>query len=140
MSEHKESKADEKEVNSLKSQIKELSEEVLKAREKTGGYSSEIAALKSRLKGAVDRAEKAEAALEDNLATAPSGDSLDRMEMGSPSSGNFMRKRGGKKGPSTITSAMHLNKAERVGKAVDTLDSFAVSTGRFEFGALFGVL
>lgn len=131
VSERKESKADEKEVSSLKSQIKELSEEVLKAREKTGGYSSEIAALKSRLKGAVDRADKAEAALEDSLATAPSADSLDRMEMGSPSSGNFMRKRGGKKGPATITSAMHLNKTERVGKAVDTLDSFAVSTGKY---------
>jgi hypothetical protein len=103
----------------------------LKAREKISGYSSEISTLRSRLKGAVDRAEKAETALEENL--AQNSDSYDRMERGAaPASGNGMRRRGqrGGSGGTSISSAMHLNKSERVGKAVDALDSFTVSTGK----------
>lgn len=129
-SDRKDSVGDAAETHQLKMQIKELSEEVLKAREKMSGYSSEISTLKSRLRGAVDRADKAESALEENMAL-PCTDSYDRMERGAPSSGNAVRRRGqrGSSGGTSISAAMHLNKSERVGKAVDALDSFSVSTG-----------
>ena len=120
------------EVHELKSQIKELSEEILKSREKMGGYSSEIATLRSRLKGANDRADKAERDLEDAMAVE-STDSYDRMERAVPQGGSSMRRRGAGRarsgGTASISSAMHLNKTEKVAKAVDALDSFSVSTG-----------
>jgi len=112
------------EVQELKNQVKELSEEVLKSREKTAGYSSEMATMKSRLKSAIDRANKAERDLEDALAT-------DRMERGVKQG---MRRRGTGKssaGTTSISSAMHLDKTEKVAKVVDSLDSFSVSTGKY---------
>ncbi|CAB9515527.1 expressed unknown protein [Seminavis robusta] len=119
------------EVHALRGQIKELSEEILLRREKMGSYSSEIAAMKSRLKTALDRAEKAEVALEETLA-GQSSDSLDRMERASPSSGNTMRRRGGGRpnsGTTTISAAMKLEGGGK--KAVDALDTFSVSTGKY---------
>ena len=127
----KDSSRNDVEIHDLKNQIKELSEEILKSREKIGSYSSEVATLKNRLKGAVDRAEKAEAAMEEAMTVG--ADSFDRMERAPPSSGNSaMRRRGvgrSSSGTTSIRSAMRLNNTERVGKAIDALDSFSVSTG-----------
>jgi DNA repair exonuclease SbcCD ATPase subunit len=125
---------DDAEVHDLKNQVKELSEEILKVREKAGNYSSEVSTLKSRLRAAIDRAEKAEAAADEVMAVHHT-DSYDRMERAaSPNSGNSMRRRGVKRsssGTTSIRAAMHLNQTERVGKAIDALDSFSVSTGMF---------
>lgn len=126
--------ANDGEVRDLRNQIKELSEEILKTREKAGNYSSEVSTLKSRLASAIDRADKAEAALDEAMVAATASDaSFDRMERGPPTSGN-MRKRGGKRqgsGAASIRSAMQLNEQERVGKVVDVLDDFSVSTGKY---------
>jgi molecular chaperone GrpE (heat shock protein) len=116
------------EVPGLKNEVKELSEEILKTREKVGHYASEIATLKNRLKSAIDRADKAEYEAEEVMASQKT-DSYDRMERGSPSSGNSMRRRVGRSGSgaTTISSAMKLEGGGK--KAVDALDSFSVSTG-----------
>jgi small-conductance mechanosensitive channel len=115
------------EVPGLKNQIKELSEEILKAREKFGNYTSEIATLKNRLKSAIHRAEKAESEAEEVMASRNT-DSYDRMERASPPSGNSMRRRGGSGSTATtISSAMKLEGGGK--KAVDALDAFSVSTG-----------
>lgn len=121
------------EVHDLRNQIKELSEEILKTREKFGGSSSEIATLKSRLRAANDRAEKAEKDLEDALAVE-SADSYDRMERALPQAGSSMRRRGAGKAPrsgaATISGAMHLPKDQKIVKGVDAIDSFSMSTGK----------
>jgi len=86
--------------------------------------------MKSRLKAALDRADRAESSLEEAMAVART----DSMERGSPASGNsVMRRRGvgrSNSGTASISSVMHLNKSDKVGKVVDSLDSFSVSTGR----------
>ena len=118
------------EVHDLRNQIKELSEEILKTREKFGGSSSEIATLKSRLKAANDRADKAERDLEESLAT----DNADRMERALPRGGSSMRRRGAGKaprsGPATISGAMNLPKDQKIVKGVDAVDSFSMSAGK----------
>ena len=116
------------EVHDLRNQVKELSEEILKSREKISTYSTEMSTLKSRLKAAIDRADKAEAAVEEAVAVQN-----DRMERGVPTSGNMKRRgtKGSGSGTSTLSSAMMLNRSERVGKAIDTIDSFSVSTGKY---------
>ena len=129
----KESFKNSTEAHDLRNQVKELSEEILKTREKFGGSSSEIATLKSRLKAANDRAEKAERDLEDALAV-DSADSYDRMERALPPGGSSMRKRGAGKasrsGAATISGAMHLPKDQKIVKGVDAIDSFSMSTGK----------
>lgn len=117
-------------------QIKNLSEEVLRQREKASSSSSEISALKSRLKVALDRAAKSEEVAE--KARSGEGDLVD-VERG-PNSGNGMRRRG-KKSPgsyaaSSMRSALHLDVirgegSERVGKSLDALDKFLVESGKF---------
>uniref|UniRef100_A0A7S3L115 Golgin-84 n=1 Tax=Amphora coffeiformis TaxID=265554 RepID=A0A7S3L115_9STRA len=105
-------------------QIKQLSEEVLRQREKITNSSSEISALKSRLKAATDRANKAESALESaqsqDIETAPGG--------------MRRRKRGRSPKPETIRAALHLDSlahsdsTERIGKALDGIDAFLVQS------------
>lgn len=118
------------EVHELRNQVKELSEEILKTREKFGGSSSEIATLKSRLKAANDRAGKAERDLEEALAT----ENADRMERALPHGGSSMRRRGVGKAPRsgapTISGAMHLPKDQKIVKGVDAVDSFSMSAGK----------
>lgn len=121
-------------------QIKSLSEEVLRQREKVGSSSSEISALKSRLKAALDRAANAEDAVE--AARNNDGDSVDVER--ATSGGNGMRRRGGggsRKSSNTteggsIRAALHLDalqgeNSERVGKSLDALDKFLVESGKF---------
>lgn len=116
-------------------QIKSLSEEVLRQREKVGSSSSEISALKSRLSVALDRAAKAEDAAE-----AARGSTHLDIERG-PASGNGMRRRGGgrkttESNGTSMRSALNLDVvqgegSERVGKSLDALDKFLVDSGKF---------
>jgi chromosome segregation ATPase len=112
-------------------QIKMLSEEVLRLRDKVGNHHSESLALKSRLRSATDRAANAEGELaavrvnENDIESAPAG-----------GNGLSRRKRGGGAGTASIRAAMSLNPGqgdgrENIGKAIDVVDSFAVSTGTF---------
>ena len=120
-------------------QIKRLSEDVLRLREKVSNSNSELAALKSRLQAALNRAQKAETALEEKMETA-SYDTGDDLEVanGSPI-GSGMRRRVGRRvkgrGPS-IRKALHLDavqtgQSERIGKSLDALDAFLTESGKF---------
>jgi uncharacterized coiled-coil DUF342 family protein len=122
-------------------QIKTLSEQVLWQQEKIGQSKSEISALKSRLQVAISRADKAEGAMS---SFHNSDDIYDRME-GAPLSGGSndgrrtMRRRGGSGNPNdsyggSIRSAIRLSpgqgeSTEKIGKAIDVVDSFSVQTG-----------
>jgi hypothetical protein len=117
-------------------QIKSLSEEVLRQREKVSSSSSEISALKSRLKVALGRAAQAEAAAE---APRDNSDFLDVER--APLSGNgTTRRRGGGHKSSNATdggsmrAALHLDTlgagSQRVGKSLDALDKFLVESGK----------
>jgi hypothetical protein len=114
-------------------QVKVLSEELVRLREKVSNQSSESLALKNRLQTAMNRATKAE----NDLAVAVAegnGQFYDSVEKGRGSSGlGRRRKRAPQNG--SIRSAMRLNpgqgeRTEQIGKAVDVMDSFAVSTGK----------
>jgi hypothetical protein len=119
-------------------QIKLLSEEVLRLRDKVANHNSESLAMKNRLKAAADRATKAEDELAVAVTSTNGNDIYDSMERAGPSSGNGLgrRRRPGAPPPSgSIRSAMRLNpgqgeRTEQIGKVVDALDSFAVSTGK----------
>lgn len=117
-------------------QIKSLSEEVLRQREKVSSSNSEISALKSRLKVALSRAAKAEEAAE---ATRNNGDFVDVER--APTSGNGTRRRGGSHKSSktadggSMRAALHLDTlqgagSQRVGKSLDALDKFLVESGK----------
>lgn len=122
-------------------QIKSLSEQVLRQQEMIGQSKSEISALKSRLQVAISRADKAEGA----MASFQNSDGIyDRMERAPLSDGsndgrNTMRRRGGRGNSSdsyggSIRSAMRLSaghgeSTEKIGKAIDVVDSFSVQTG-----------
>ena len=123
------------------SQIKSLSEQLVRLQEKCGQYGSELSALKSRLKVAMDRAEQAEDALA--IVEAEVSEPQHDLE-GVPSKGasNGMRRRVGyrnKRGHDnggSIRAAFRLNnpqnqQVETVGKAIDALDTFSVQTGKF---------
>ena len=123
------------------SQINSLSEQLMRLQEKCGQYGSELSALRSRLKVAVDRAEQAE----DALATVEAEVSESQHDLeGGPSSGasSGMRRRGGNRNRrshengGSIRAAFRLNnpqnqQVETVGKAIDALDTFSVQTGKF---------
>jgi hypothetical protein len=111
-------------------QIKQLSEEVLRQREKITNSSSELSALKSRLKAANDRASKAETSLES--AQNENGGMHD-VELADYSK---IRRRRREPKVETIRSALHLDSlsqtksTEQIGKALDGLDSFLVQSGK----------
>lgn len=113
-------------------QIHFLSEEVVRLRDKTAGHNSESLAMKSRLKSAVDKANK----LEDELALAGishngDGDVYGSMERIQTSK---RRRPGTTTNSVSIRSAMRLDasggeRTQQIGQAIDAVDSFAVSTG-----------
>lgn len=122
------------------SQMRSLSDQVLKQQETIARSKSEISALKNRLQAAVGRAEKAEEAL---ASTQDSDDIYDSMEAaplgGSNNVGlrNIRRRGGGRNSSDTmsIRSAIRLNSGqsentEKIGKAIDAVDSFSVQTGK----------
>lgn len=130
------------------SQIQSLSEQVLKQQETIARSKSEISALKNRLQVAVSRADKAEEALS---SVQDSDDAYDRMESaplsgsrdgGRPSTRMRRRGRGSSSGTGTIRSAIRLNSGqgqngEKIGKAIDAVDSFSVQTGKCRAHASF---
>lgn len=116
--------------NELSHQVKLLSQEVLKLREKLAHSSGEIKALKSRFKAANDRATKAE----DELAIV----TLDGIERAASSSlgGSSARKPTEGGSSSTIRAVMRLtpgrgDRTEQIGIVVDAVDKFAVATGKY---------
>jgi uncharacterized coiled-coil protein SlyX len=120
-------------------EIRTLSEQVLRQQETIGQSKSEILALKSRLKGALSRADNAEGA----LSTVQNADDLyDRMESAPLSGGvnndgrRTMKRRGGRGNSNnggSIRSVIRLKQGqsgEKIGRAIDIVDSFSVQTGR----------
>jgi hypothetical protein len=115
--------------------INSLSEQVLKQQETIARSKSEILALKNRLKVAVARADKAEESLS---SLQDSDDLYDRMEAAplSASSRTTMRNRNGRASSASIRSAINMNpgqgdKREKIGNAIDAVDSFSVQTGKY---------
>lgn len=120
-------------------EIRTLSEQILRQQETIGQSKSEISALKSRLKGAISRADNAEGALS---SLQNYDDLFDRMESAPLSGGvnndgrSTMKRRGGRGDPcdgGSIRSAMQLKQGhsgEKIGKAIDVVDSFSVQTGK----------
>ena len=122
------------------SHVKSLSEQILKQQETIARSRSEISALKNRLQVAVGRADKAEEALSSMQDTDDIYDRLERAPLSGVSDGESrtMRRRGGKGNSSdavSIRSAIHLinsregQNGEKIGKAIDAVDSFSVQTG-----------
>ena len=95
-------------------------------------YCSESLAMKHRLKSAVDRANKLEGDLANAQSSNGNGDFYDSMERAQLS----RRRRPGATNTGSIRAAMRLDstsgdRAEKIGQAVDVVDSFAVSTGKY---------
>ena len=114
-------------------QLKLLSEEVMRLREKVANQNSESVAMRNRLKVATDRATKAEDELTEARMIRSSSGNLD-IESGLPN-GMSRRRRGGDQSGPSIRSVMRLEPGqgegkEQIGKVVDALDSFAVSSGK----------
>ncbi|KAG7349339.1 golgin subfamily A member 5 [Nitzschia inconspicua] len=118
----------------MANQIQLLSEEVVRLRDKIADHNSESLAMKHRLKSAVDRATK----LEDELALArnsqsDNADIYDSMERAQSSR---RRRLGTTPSVGSIRSAMRLDggggeRSKQIGQAIDAVDSFAVSTGKY---------
>jgi hypothetical protein len=120
----------------MANQIKLLSEEVLRLRDKVANQNSESLTMKSRLQAAIDRATKLED--EATAATTTSGNGMyDSMERaGASGNGLGRRRRPGALPSGSIRTAMRLStgqgtRSEQIGKAVDVVDSFAVSTAKY---------
>jgi hypothetical protein len=116
----------------MANQVKLLSEEVLRLREKVANQNSESVAMRNRLKAAVDRAAKAEDELTEARMVRSAGN-MD-IEIGAPN-GMSRRRRGADQAGPSIRSVMRLEPGqgegkEQIGKVVDALDSFAVSSGK----------
>lgn len=121
----------------LAQQVRLLSEEVLRLRDKLGNTSGELLALKNRLQTALERASKAE----EELAMAAAGashDMYDSMEQGGGRgrSGLARRRRPDPQQTITMRAAMRLDPGqgdhtEQIGKVVDAVDSFAVTAGKY---------
>lgn len=124
-------------------QIKLLSDEVLRLRDKLAGSSSESFTLRARLQSALQRAAKAE----EELSSAASMSTFDAELI---AEGAVLRKRGrsGKSQSESIRAAMRLHasggeRSEQIGKVVDAVDAFAATTGMNLFVVLasaFGIL
>jgi chromosome segregation ATPase len=118
-------------------QVASLSDQVMRQQTKIDTCTSEIRALKSRLRTAISRAEKAET---EAMSLSHGNNSVD-MEIGGLDTG--MRRRGGgrikeSQSPSlgSIRSAMKFHPGqvgegkEKIGLAIDALDNFSVETGK----------
>jgi chromosome segregation ATPase len=120
----------------MSNQVKVLSEELMRLREKTSNQNSESLALKSRLQTAINRASKAEEELV--MASAEGNDGIyDSMEQAKGNSGLGRRRKGGAPPSGSIRSVMRLNpgqgeRTERIGKVIDVVDSFAATTGKIQ--------
>lgn len=121
------------EDHEMSTQVKLLSEQLISLREKISNQSSETSALKNRLQIAVDRAQKAEDELAMAASSGANGDH-DSAEKGNLQLGLGRRRRNNAPSSGSIRTAMRLNtgqgeRTEQIGKVVDVVDSFAVTTG-----------
>jgi len=118
-------------------EIKLLSEEVVRLRDKIANHSSESLAMKSRLKAAVDRSNKLEDELQIAKMSSNSDEPLyDSKEQGRHTASSGRRRNFGAMHNSSIRTAMMLNstrgeRTEQIGEVVDQIDSFASSTGKY---------
>jgi hypothetical protein len=115
-------------------QIAVLSEEVFRLRDKIASHNSEALATKGRLQSATDRANKLEKDLA--VATTKGDNDYSSIEFGASSSGLDRCRRRGANQTSSIRSVMQLDigqgeRREQLGNAVDVMDSFAVTTGKY---------
>jgi hypothetical protein len=115
-------------------QIAVLSEEVFRLRDKIASHNSESLAMKGRLQFAIDRANKAEEDLA--MAITNGNNDYNSLELGGLSNGLDRRRRRGVFQTSSIRSVMQLDtglgeRREQLGKVVDVVDSFAVTTGKY---------
>lgn len=121
----------------MANQVKKLSEEVLRLREKVASFNSGSLAMKNRLRSAMDRAAKAEDHLTEARTSAASNDDFDSMERGPTGNGMSRRRRGGgNQSIGSIRSTFRLEPGqgegrEHLGKVVDVVDGFAVTTGKY---------
>jgi chromosome segregation ATPase len=136
--ENSSNEASQSDEDEMANQIKLLSEEVLRLRDKVANHNSESLTMKSRLRTAIERATKAE----EEVAAVTTGnetDEYDSMERAAPSTGNGLgrRRRPGAPHSGSIRTAMSLNagqgeRTEKIGKVVDAVDAFAGSTGKVD--------
>jgi hypothetical protein len=124
-------------------QIKILSEEVLRLRDKIANQNSVALSMKNRLKVAVDRSNK----LEDQLMVAKTssnngdGDVCDSMERArAPISGGRRRRQANPPTMSSYISSGGGERTEQIGQVVDQIDSFAVSTGACYLSANYALM
>ena len=115
-------------------QVKLLSEEVVRLRDKIANHTSESLAMKSRLKAAVEKTNR----LEEELQTTKSSQNSDIMTSellrGSKNTMKGRRRHVGNSNGASMRSAILLNsshgeRTEKIGQVVDQIDSFAASTG-----------
>jgi len=119
----------------ISTQVEILSEQLMNLREKMSNQSSETSALKNRLQIAVDRAQKAEDQLAMVASSGTNGD-YDSAEKGTLQAGFGRRRRNKTPNSGSIRTAMRLTtgqgkRTEQIGKVVDVVDSFAVTTGKY---------
>lgn len=120
-------------------QIKELSEEVVRLRDKVATHNSESLAMKHRLRAATDRAQQAEEelAIAKSSSTKDDPDMMyDSLERATPLSSGSRRRKTGTSTTGSIRAAMRLEsghgeRSEQIGQVVDAVDSFAVTTGKW---------
>ncbi len=119
----------------MPNQIKNLSEEVLRLRDKIANQNSEYLAMKNRFKAAVDRSNRLEDELQTvKLSTNSDGRTTEQSGHGYKKASSGKRRHVGALNSSSIRTAMLLNsshgdKTEQIGQVVDQIDSFAASTG-----------
>jgi len=118
-------------------QIKVLSEEVVRLRDKIANHNSESLATKNRLKEAVVRSNKLEEELQiAKISSNSDGVIYDSTVQGHNTASGGRRRNFGASSNGSIRTAMLLNssrgdRTEQIGQAVDQLDSFAASTGKY---------
>lgn len=115
--------------NGTQNQIRLISDEVLRLRDKIANQNSESLAMKNRLNVAIERSNK----LEDELEVARTESNCNKNVTYNPTSGERRRRYGT---PTSMRNAILLNssntdRTEQIGQVVDQIDTFAVSTGKY---------
>lgn len=114
-------------------EVSEFTERVVQQQEKIANVTSENLALRNRLQVALERADKAEKIVENFEAN--SNRDIERGNYDGPSSESDGMRRRRRRNEISIRSAINLSSqntnAERIGKAIDTLDDFSVQTGKY---------
>jgi len=118
--------------NSLQIRIDSLSEQVLRQQTKIESSSSETAALRQRLRVALNRADLAERTIAEMKSNSENEDGFVSIEDGYSSTKPTIRRR--KVMGNTITSAIKINtrgdaRQEKIVKAIDTVDKLSLEAG-----------